>query len=88
MPQPPLFNEECLGTQFNGSFLISMTPSPFFLFIQTLPSSGTLNWSVSIPRLAPGIPAASLYIQAILAERKGEIFLGPQQTLLILDDVY
>jgi hypothetical protein len=87
-----IFVTPVLSTQFfyglKGQRLFSWSPQPLLMIVGTIPGSGSNNKFFQIPDMGPGFQTTSVHIQAIFGNASGEVVLGPQQTLIVLDAVY
>ena len=69
---------------YSGALM--MAPSNAPLFLGALPPSGTLQTSVTMPQLPPGVEGSVFYSQAVFFEEVGGTpILGPASMVVLLD---
>jgi hypothetical protein len=75
-----------LSTPFEGVFLCGTEARSARM--GTIPIGGTLNVTLPVPALDPGVEACLRSIQAVFVDGTGLVTLGSPATLVILDSAY
>lgn len=83
-----LFPDTQFMMPLKGQLLLSLMITPVYLYVGKVPGSGSLTWTLGIPKQGPAFEAITIYTQAVFAEGAGNLTLGSQGTLVILDESY
>lgn len=71
-----------------GVFLTSLWPPPIFLYLGTLPPSGTFSIAGILPDQGPAFEAITMYLQSIFDDGAGKTTLGSNRSFILLDKQY
>jgi len=73
---------------WSGVLLANQVTSPRIMILGSVPPSGILNVTLSIPDQGPGFSASTRFLQVLRRSSTGQVTLGSFATVTVLDSVY